>query len=114
MPNEGPSFEDKYSDNGFWSKVADYAKTAGSEVIEKALWLYYAAQGKDTPPSVRATIYSSLGYFIFPFDIVPDAIPGVGYTDDLGILGAALIIAAGYIDEDVKSKAAQKMKDWFG
>ncbi len=114
MTNDGTTFEDKYSDSGFWSKVTEYAKTAGSEVIEKALWLYYAAQGKDTPVSVKATIYSALGYFILPLDVIPDAIPVVGFTDDLGVLGAALLIAAAHIDEEVKGKAAQKMKDWFG
>ena len=33
----------EYSDNSFWDKVKSFAIIAGREVIEKALWLYYAA-----------------------------------------------------------------------
>lgn len=39
---------------------------------------------------------------------------GVGYTDDLGSLGIALLQVAIYIDEDIKKKAKEKLKDWFG
>lgn len=38
-----------FSDDGFWEKIVNYAKKAGKEVIEKGLWLYYAAQREDTP-----------------------------------------------------------------
>ncbi len=34
---------DGYSDESFWEKVKKFAKVAGKEVIEKSLWLYYAA-----------------------------------------------------------------------
>jgi len=40
--------------------------------------------------------------------------PVIGYTDDLGVLVAAAAAIATYITEDIKAKAAQKMKDWFG
>lgn len=36
------------------------------------------------------------------------------YTDDLGVLAAAVAAIATYITKDVKAKAAKKMKDWFG
>ena len=53
-------------------------------MIQKALWLYYAAQRPQTPIWAKTTIYAALGYFILPVDIIPDLIPGAGYVDDLG------------------------------
>ena len=103
-----------YSDKGFWDKVLKYAKVAGKEVIEKALWLYYATQNPQTPIWAKTVIYGALGYFIFPIDAIPDPTPVVGYVDDLGVLAATVMTVSIYIDEEVRSKANQKLKDWFG
>lgn len=91
------SFDNKYSDEGFWNKVVSFAKAAGREVIEKALWLYYAAQDPATPTWAKGVVYSALGYFILPIDAIPDLAPVVGYTDDLGVLAAAVAAIATYI-----------------
>jgi uncharacterized membrane protein YkvA (DUF1232 family) len=114
MSEDKRGFEKEYSDGGFWNKVITFAKTAGREVIEKALWLYYAAQDPQTPAWAKTVIYGALGYFIFPFDAIPDPTLVVGYADDLGVLAAAVATVAAYITEDVKALAAQKLKDWFG
>ena len=103
-----------YSDVGFWNKLKKYALNAGREVIEKALWLYYAAQEKGTPLWAKTVIFSALAYFISPVDSIPDVVPLAGYTDDLGVIAAAIGMTAMYITEDVKAKAKQKIKDWFG
>lgn len=103
-----------YSDESFWDKVKKYAKVAGKEVVEKSLWLYYAAQRPETPFWAKAVIYGSLAYFICPVDAIPDVIPVVGFVDDLGALAAALAMVAVYIDEDVKAKASENLKNWFG
>ena len=106
-------YSKEYSDKNFWDKVFEYAKIAGSEVIEKALMLYYSAQEEDTPTWVKATIYGALGYFIFPLDAIPDFTPVVGYADDLGVLAFAVMTCAAYITPKVKDLAKVKMKDWF-
>ena len=38
-----------YSEDGFWDKLKRFAKTAGREVVERALWLWYALQKPETP-----------------------------------------------------------------
>lgn len=103
-----------YSDLSFWDKIKSFAKAAGREVIEKALYLYYAAQESDTPVWAKTVIYSSLLYFIVPIDAIPDFTPVVGYTDDLGALAAALATVSMYITEDVKRQAKQKLYDLMG
>lgn len=107
-------FENNFSDSGLWSKLFKYAKTAGAEVVEKVLWLYYAAQDPHTPRWAKTTIYGALGYFIFPLDAVPDFVAAFGYTDDLSVLVAALTAVSAYITEDVKSRTQLKMTQWFG
>ncbi|RNM19035.1 DUF1232 domain-containing protein, partial [Dickeya undicola] len=67
----------------------------------------------DTPIWAKTTIYASLAYFVLPIDAIPDAIPVVGYTDDLAVLATALATVSMYIDEKVKQLAAQKISDWF-
>lgn len=61
-----PQKYDDYSDSSFWDKLKNFAKAAGKEVIEKALFLYYAAQENDTPVWAKTVIYSALAYFISP------------------------------------------------
>ncbi|EZQ18559.1 YkvA family protein [Halopseudomonas bauzanensis] len=108
------SFEKKFSDSGLWNKLSRYARTAGKEVVEKVLWLYYAAQDPNTPRWAKTAIYGALGYFIFPLDAIPDFAAVVGYTDDLGVLLAALATVSAYITDDVKAQASRKLERWFG
>lgn len=58
-------------------------------------------------------IYGALGYFILPLDMIPDVIPGAGYTDDLGALAAAIGIVSMYVTDEVKASAARKLEEWF-
>ncbi len=55
-----------------------------------------------------------MGYFISPLDLIPDFIPFVGFSDDLGAVVAALMLAQMYVDDDVKRKARAKIDDIFG
>lgn len=104
----------EFDDDSFWDKVKNFALKAGKEVIEKALWLYYAAQQPNTPVWARTVIYGALAYFVLPVDAVPDAIPVAGFTDDLGALAAALGTVSMYVTDQVKTMAAEKMGEWFG
>ena len=113
-PQADKQYEKKYTEDSFWDKVVKFARTAGREVIEKALWLYYAAQQPNTPLWAKTAIYGALGYFISPIDVIPDFIPVVGFTDDIGVLAAAVVMAASYIDAEAKAKADAKLAGWFG
>lgn len=107
-------YEDAFSERGFWDKLKHYGLSAGREVVEKALLLYYAMQEEKAPAWAKATIAGALGYFIVPLDAITDLTPMVGYADDLGVLALAIAAVATYINDDVRQKTAQKMADWFG
>lgn len=112
--NDHNEYEAAFSEQGFRSKLTRYAKSAGKEVVEKALLLYYAAQEERAPAWAKATIAAALGYFIVPLDAIADLTPAVGYADDLGVLVLAIAAVATYINEDVRGKAAHRMTTWFG
>jgi len=98
----------------FWNKLRRYAKTAGRGVVEKALLFWYAFQKEETPTWAKGVILGALAYFISPIDAIPDLTPILGYTDDLGVLAAAMVTVARYIDDDVKRRAHRKLAGWFG
>jgi uncharacterized membrane protein YkvA (DUF1232 family) len=112
--NEMNEFGKEYSDENFWKKVKKYAKVAGSEVIDKALRLYYALMDKDTPVWAKSIIVGTLAYFISPIDAIPDAIPVAGYADDLGAIAAALAMVAAHIKPEHIAAAKDKAEQWFG
>ncbi len=103
-----------YSDERLRSKLARHALAAGREVVEKALWLYYASRRPDVPRWANLTIYAALAYFILPLDMIPDFTPLAGYSDDLGALTAALLTLSHYIDDEVKEKTRRRLQQWFG
>lgn len=107
-------YEKDYSENGFWDKVKNNAKSAGLTLIYKALQLFYVAQSPDCPTKIKAGIIAALGYFISPIDLIPDFTPILGYTDDIAAIGMALILAEAYITDDIKSQAKAKISSIFG
>lgn len=113
-PDQHNEFEQAYSDSGFWDKLRRFGKSAGREVIERALLLYYAMQEEKAPAWAKTTIIAALGYFIVPLDAIADLTPAVGYADDLGVLALAVAAVATYINDDVRAKAKSRMADWFG
>lgn len=102
-----------YSEPAFWHKVRSGALRAGYQVMEKALWLYYAFQRPGVPIKIKAIILGALGYFILPADVIPDLLPILGYTDDLAVLAAAVGVVAFYIDDTVKAQASATLLNWF-
>ncbi len=78
-----------------------------------ALLLYYALSDENVPAKSKAIIYGALGYFILPFDFIPDAIPVGGFVDDYTALMLALGAVAMFIGEETKAKAKQKLFEWF-
>ena len=103
----------KLSDKDFFENTAEKALDAGKEVIEKVLILYYAAEDPNTPIWAKTTILSSIAYFIFPQDAIPDYIPVAGYADDLAVLCGALAVVAVHINKKHKRQAREKMKELF-
>jgi uncharacterized membrane protein YkvA (DUF1232 family) len=107
-------YEKHYSDDSFWAKLKAYAAAIGRKGAEIALTLYYCLRDPDTPARAKAVIAGSLGYLIFPLDAIPDPLPAVGFSDDLGALALAIGIVAAHIKKEHKSEASAALTRWFG
>ena len=87
--------ERAYVRRGFWSKVKRYA--AALPFAEDLLAAYYCAFDRDTPRHVQAALVGALAYFVLPFDVIPDMMPVLGFTDDAAVLATALKLVASHI-----------------
>lgn len=106
-------FRKYFNVDELWAKVAKVAKAAGLKAIYAVLLLYYVSVDPGTPWKAKATIYGALGYFILPVDFIPDAIPVVGFTDDMAALTAALKAVWMYITPAVHDRAYERLSSWF-
>lgn len=95
-------------------KIKNVAKKAGLKVIYAVLLLYYVLQDPNVPTADKAKICGALGYFILPIDLIPDAIPVAGFTDDLTGLVWALRAVWVNITPAIQSKAKAQLRNWFG
>ena len=109
-----PDYTGAYSEDALWQKITAFAAMAGKEIIKQVLILYYCWCDPDTPLQVKALILGALGYFITPLDAIPDLMPGVGYSDDLGALSAVLGMIAMHIKPEHKQQAQEKLSTLFG
>lgn len=108
------AYQQYFNPSAMWRKIAGVAKNAGAKVVYGVLLLFYAATDKNTSAADKAKIYGAIGYFILPLDLVPDAIPLVGYSDDLSAIVCALRAVWNNITPDIHAKAKRKLSEWFG
>jgi uncharacterized membrane protein YkvA (DUF1232 family) len=57
---------------------------------EDVVAAYYCAFDPATPLKVKGILLGALAYFILPFDVIPDVLLGLGFTDDMAVLYAAI------------------------
>ena len=107
------SYANKFSQSEFVEKISRIAKRAGSKLVYAALILYYTLQSDRVSKTDKAIIIGALGYMISPLDVIPDAIPIAGLSDDLAVLIYVLHKVWGDVSEEVKTKAKAKLNTWF-
>ena len=80
--------------------------------LKNAWSLYrYASRDTRTPAGPRFLPWLSLLYLLFPFDFIPDLIPLLGQTDDIGIIILFCMMALQMIPKDVKRDFHRKVID---
>ena len=107
------SYANKFSQSDFVEKISRIAKRAGSKLVYAALILYYTLQSDKISKADKAMIIGALGYMISPLDVLPDAIPIVGLTDDLAVLVYVLKKVWTEVDPEIQGKAKSKLSKWF-
>lgn len=107
------AYKDRFSNSGFVEKISRIAKRAGVKLVYAALILYYTLENPKVSIKDKAIIIGALGYLISPIDVMPDAIPIAGLSDDLAVLIYVLNRVWGDVSEEVKAKAKAKLSQWF-
>ncbi|MBQ9232316.1 MAG: DUF1232 domain-containing protein [Prevotella sp.] len=107
------SYANKFSQSDFVEKISRIAKRAGAKLVYAALILYYTLQSDKVSKKDKAMIIGALGYMISPLDVMPDAIPIVGLTDDLAVLLYVLKKVWTEIDPEIQAKSKEKLSKWF-
>jgi len=102
-----------YSNESFWKKLKGFAGKAGIKVVYLALVLYYMLIDEEVDVKSKMTIVAALGYFVLPFDLLPDLLPVIGFTDDLSVLAFTLSVVKGKINDIHRMKAQKTMEQWF-
>lgn len=87
----------------FWSKTK---KFAGKIPFTKdAVAMYYCAVDAKTPLWAKGIAFGALAYFISPIDAIPDALIGLGFTDDAAIIAAGVRAIAGQVTDEHRQKS---------
>jgi len=92
----------------FWAKLKRVATKL--PFVEDLLAAYYCAFDRQTPRHVQAALLGALAYFILPFDVVPDLMPVLGFTDDAAVLATAIRMVASHIKPEHREAARAALK----
>jgi uncharacterized membrane protein YkvA (DUF1232 family) len=87
----------------FWPKLQK--NLARIPFASEVLAAWYCATDAKTPLKVKGTLFGALAYFILPFDVIPDVILGLGFTDDLAVLITAMTLVKNHITQDHRDRA---------
>ena len=107
------SYANRFSQSDFVEKISRIAKRAGAKLVYAALILYYTLQSDKVSKTDKAIIIGALGYMISPLDVIPDAIPIAGLTDDLAVLLYVLTKVWTDIDPAIMDQAKKRLSKWF-
>ena len=107
------NYANKFTQSDFVEKIASIAKRAGAKLVYAALILYYTLQSDKVSTANKALILGALGYMISPLDVIPDAIPIAGLSDDLAVLLFVLKKVWTDVDPEIQEKAKSRLSKWF-
>ena len=86
---------------------------AGRTIAKPALEVLEMAIDPLTPPNVRVSLMAALAYLIMPFDLFPDFMPVLGFSDDFVALTAVLSIWSKYMTPSIRDRARRKLDKIF-
>jgi uncharacterized membrane protein YkvA (DUF1232 family) len=70
--------------------------------------LFFALLDRRAPWHARLIALAVVAYAVWPFDLIPDFVPGVGWLDDLVIVPAGLWLAYRLLPADVLRDAYRR------
>lgn len=94
---------------GFWRT----AKRAARQVpfMEEVVAAYYCALDTRTPLRAKGVVLAALAYFVMPADAIPDFVLGLGFTDDVAVLTAAIGAIRAHITPSHRAAAKRSLAE---
>ena len=94
-------------------KLWRLVRTVGRNLpfAEDALTMFYCATDPKTSRRTKTIILGAIAYFVLPFDIIPDFLPIIGFTDDAAVIAAALSAVHSEISDDHRRRAREALLD---
>lgn len=93
----------------FWRKFG--AVAAYIPFAEDLLAAWYCAFDRATPLQVKGTLVGAIAYFVLPFDMAPDFLPVLGFTDDAAVLMTALKVVSSHIKPEHRDAARARLDE---
>lgn len=104
-----------YSEEKLWQKVQRIGKKVGATVLRPVFQLYYMLKSDQVPLKHKAYIVGALGYFILPFDLIPESVlPLIGFADDVAVMSFVLNVVKDSNTPEIKAQAEDKIAELLG
>jgi uncharacterized membrane protein YkvA (DUF1232 family) len=91
----------------FWPKLK--RSLARIPFAEDVLAAFYCAFDPATPIKVKGILLAALAYFIMPIDVIPDVLLGLGFTDDMAVLYAAISMIRSHMTQAHRDRAKETL-----
>lgn len=106
-------YQKHFNPGALRSKLKHFAGVMGRELVTHSLTLYYMSRDPAVPNDAKLMVFAALGYMILPTDFIPDLIPGVGFSDDLGALVITISTLSKHITASHRERAKVMADKWF-
>ncbi|MDQ6434073.1 YkvA family protein [Mesorhizobium sp. LHD-90] len=89
------------------------ARKAAAQVpfMDEVVAGYYCAMDRNTPLRAKGILLAALAYFVLPTDSIPDVFLGIGFTDDIAVLTAALAAVRAHMKPAHRLAAREALDD---
>jgi uncharacterized membrane protein YkvA (DUF1232 family) len=92
---------------GFWRRSRRFIRHL--PLVETTFAAYYCARDPATPLHARVALFGAIGYFIMPFDLIPDFIPFVAHIDDAAVMVLAVRSVTKHIKTEHRASALRRL-----
>lgn len=108
-PTQKPEPREDDMRQDFWRTV----KRAAGKVpfLDEVVAGYYCALDEKTPWRVKGILIGALAYFVLPADAIPDLLLGIGFTDDIAVLTAAITSVSAHIKPAHRAAAKRALSE---
>lgn len=93
-----------------WNEIKGIDLKQKFMVIGRLAKAYAVGDYRAIPWKSILLVIGAILYFIMPLDLVPDLIPGLGLTDDIGILLAVYQTLQGEVDKFLEWERSRTIK----